>query len=262
MSAIIPENHCDFHGLEAIRITGPDGAQAVVTINGAQVVSWIPAGGREQIFVSRRSAFTPGEPIRGGVPVVFPQFSKRGPLPQHGFARNVPWRAVSTGDSRAIFALEPSAETRSIWPHEFALELAVAIGGATLDMALTVRNPGPEAFSFTAALHTYLFVSDVTKVRLDGLPDVRDLERGLDRVYPDTPRETRLHDGSRVVTIGQRGFRDTVVWNPGREGSASRADMEPLGFMNMLCVEAATVEVPVALDAGNEWSGGQLLRIA
>ncbi len=256
MSAIIPENHCDFHGLEAIRITAPDGAQAVVTLQGAQVVSWIPASGREHIFVSTRSAFTRGEPIRGGVPVVFPQFSKRGPLPQHGFARNHPWRLISSGDSRAVFALEATAETRRIWPHEFALELVVTIGGATLDMKLTVRNPGREAFSFTAALHTYLFVSDVTKVRLDGLPDVKDLDRGLDRVYPDTPRETYLHDGSRVITIAQRGFRDTVVWNPGREGSASRADMEPLGFMNMLCV------VPVVLAAGGEWSGGQVLRTA
>jgi glucose-6-phosphate 1-epimerase len=262
MSAIIPENRFVFHGLEGLCIEASDGARAIVTLGGAQVVSWIPAGGQEQLFVSERSAFTPGLPVRGGIPVVFPQFSNRGPLPKHGFARNQPWRITSMGNSRAVFALDACAETRQLWPHEFALELAVAVEGATLDLQLTVRNPGPASFSFTAALHSYLSVSDATRVRLEGLPGVEHLERGLDRVYPDTPRETRLHDAGRVLTITQREFRDTVVWNPGRERSTSLADMAPLAFMNMLCVEAAAVEAPIELAAGAQWSGGQTLRAA
>ena len=237
-----------------------DGAIAIVTLQGAQVVSWIPAAGREQLFVSQRSAFVAGQAIRGGVPVVFPQFSKRGPLAQHGFARTQAWRVASQRESSAVLTLESSAETRRVWPHGFAVELAVTIGGASLDLQLDVRNTGDDPFSFTAALHTYLFVSDATKVGFEGLPGVTDLATGLDRVYPDAPRETRVHDGIRTVTITQRGFRDTVVWNPGREKSASMADMDPLGFMNMLCVEAATVESPVALAAGAQWTGGQSLQ--
>jgi glucose-6-phosphate 1-epimerase len=262
MSTIIPENCLSFHGLDAIRIQAPDGASAIVTLQGAQVVSWIPAGRREHLFVSERSAFAAGQPVRGGVPVVFPQFSNRGSLPKHGFARNQVWRVMSTGASHAVFALDSSAETRRLWPHEFALELVVTLGPATLDLQLTVRNAGRESFSFAAALHSYLFVSDVTRVRFEGLPDVEHLERGLDRVYPDTPRETRLYDGEHRLAIAQRGFRDTVVWNPGRKLSASLEDMGPLAFMNMLCVEAAAVEVPIELAAGAQWSGGQTLRVA
>jgi glucose-6-phosphate 1-epimerase len=210
--------------------------------------------------VSERSAFTTGEPVRGGVPVVFPQFSERGPLPKHGFARTQRWRVASFGSSRAVFALEPNNETRKLWPHDFACELTVTIGGPTLDLQLLVRNTGHEPFSFTTALHTYFFVSDVTRIRFDGLPGVDHLADGLDRVYPDTPRETRFDDGDRTMKIAQRGFRDTVVWNPGREKCAAMADMEPQGFMNMLCVEAATVEVPVELEIGARWAGGQALH--
>ena len=243
-----------------MRIEAADGASAIVTLQGAQVVSWIPAGGREQLFVSERSAFVAGRPIRGGVPVVFPQFSNRGPLPHHGFARTRVWRVASCRESSAVLVLEHSEETRRLWPHAFAVELTVSIGGPALDLQLLVRNTGDDAFTFTAALHTYLFVSDATKVGFEGLPGVTDLASGLDRVYPDAPGETRVRDGMRTVTIAQRGFRDTVVWNPGREICASKTDLEPLDFMKMLCVEAAAVESPVALAAGAQWTGGQSLR--
>ena len=251
----------DYQGLPSVALESADGGRAIVTLHGAHVVSWA-CGGREQLFMSERSAFSAGQPIRGGIPVVFPQFSSRGPLPHHGLVRTRAWRLTTHDGARAVFALEHSEETRRLWPHAFALELAVTIGGARLDVEFRVHNTGDAPFSFTAALHTYLHVSDATKVRLEGLPGVHNLENGLDRVYADSPRETRLIDGSRVVTITQREFRDTVVWNPGREGSATKTDLAPLAFMSMLCVEAATVESPIKVPAGGRWLGGQSLAVA
>jgi len=251
-----------FHGLEAVEVRSPDGARAVITLQGAQVMSWTLASGQEQLFVSERTPFTNGHPVRGGIPVVFPQFSKRGPLPQHGFARVRPWRMVSNEPGRAVLALEDSGQTRELWPHAFALELHVSIGGERLEVEFRVRNSGDAPFQFTTALHTYFRVSDAMKVAFEGLPDVRDLEKGLDRVYPEAPPETRIIDATRVVTIGQRGFRDTVVWNPGRERTSTMTDMAPLGFMEMLCVEAATVEVPIVLLPGASWSGVQSVTIS
>ena len=32
--------------------------------------------------------------VRGGIPVLFPQFADRGPLKKHGFARDLPWQLV------------------------------------------------------------------------------------------------------------------------------------------------------------------------
>ena len=90
--AMTRTTHC---GLDAVELRASDGASAVVTLHGAQVVSWRAAGtGGEQLYLSPRSAYADGTAIRGGVPVVFPQFSDRGPLVRHGFARSRPWRLL------------------------------------------------------------------------------------------------------------------------------------------------------------------------
>ena len=255
----------EFRGLPAHRWTGPAGASAVAALQGGHLVSWIPAGGSEALFVSERSAFAPGRAIRGGVPVVFPQFGPRGPLAQHGFARTQAWRLVDEEGGRAVFRLGNSAETLDLWPHPFEMDLAIAIGGARLAMELRVRNTGDAAFSFTAALHTYFRIADSTSVRLDGLPPdaCRPLRTAdlLDRIFLAPSPKTRLIDAGRELAIAQEGFRDTVVWNPGRERAAAMADMEPEGYRHMLCVEAASIDPPVVLPAGHEWKGSQAIEV-
>jgi len=269
----------DFHGMPAVGWTGAGGASAIVTLQGAHLVSWIPAGGGESIFVSERSAFEAGRAIRGGVPVVFPQFAERGPLAHHGFARTQPWRFEGERGGRAVFVLESSAETLRLWPHAFALELAIELGGARLGMELRVRNAGSAAFPFNAALHTYLLVSDSANVRLEGLQGARYVDRDaaapgvetregidasqpIDRVYLGARPETRLVDADREIAIAQAGFPDTVVWNPGRERTAAMADMQPEGFRRMLCVEAAAFESPIVLPAGGAWTGSQAIAVS
>ena len=273
----------DFHGLPAVRWRSPGGATAIATLQGAHLVSWIPAGGEECLFLSERSPFTPGRAIRGGIPVVFPQFADRGPLAQHGFARNVPWTFAGVDENgetaSARFVLEASQHTLAAWPHPFRLELVANLGDIRLDLLLRVENPGAEAFSFTAALHTYLRVTDASAARLRGLRFQRYVERGssraemeerdvltaedpIDRVYLATPARLDLGDAHRRFRIEQRGFTDTVVWNPGRERSAQMTDMAPEGYRRMLCVEAAAIEPAVRLAAGAAWTGEQTLAIA
>ncbi|MCH5754687.1 hypothetical protein MMA59_22970, partial [Salmonella enterica] len=66
---------------DVIRLTAPDGATATMSLNGGHLLSWQPAGAPEQLYLSPRSEYASGKKaIRGGVPVIFPQFSDRGPL--------------------------------------------------------------------------------------------------------------------------------------------------------------------------------------
>ena len=231
----------EFHGMPAIRWRSRDGASAIATLQGAHLVSWIPAGGEECLYVSERSPFETGQPIRGGIPVVFPQFSERGPLAKHGFARTQVW---SFDQSRLSLVLESSPQTEALWPGTFRLVLSVSIGGPRLDVELSVANTGKAPFSFMAALHTYLRVSNAAAVRLEGLGEVVTAAEPIDRVFFATPPVTRLEDAGRILHIEQRGFKDTVVWNPGRERTAQMADMPPDGYRQMLCVEAAAIEPP------------------
>ncbi|ATE59846.1 D-hexose-6-phosphate mutarotase [Thauera sinica] len=271
----------DFHGQPALRLATASGAQAVVLLLGAQVVSWTPPGGPERLYLSERAAFDGSAAVRGGVPVCFPQFAARGPLPRHGFVRTMPW-SVETQRTGTDFALATlrctdTEATRALWPHRFALELTVAIEESRLDLELEVVNEDDAPFSFTAALHTYLKVREVEETRIEGLygldyedstdagrlhhdsGDVLLIESETDRIYREVARPLLVREYDRSLGINQEGFHDVVVWNPWEERCAALADMPDRGFRHMLCVEAAAVHAPIELEAGLNWWGRQTL---
>lgn len=269
--------------LPALRIRAADGAAAAISAHGAHVLSWTPRQGGERLYLSGRAESGAGKAIRGGVPVIFPQFAGEGALPKHGFARSRAWTALGTatradGAAEARFALHDDASTRAIWPQAFAAELAVAVLGERLDVTLAVRNTGAEPFAFTAALHTYLRVADVERARLTGLQGLRyrDSAQGnalrteeaerlaiageVDRIYFDARAPLTLDDGGRRLRVAHSGFADVVVWNPGAEKAAALADLDDGGWREMLCVEAAVVGRPVELEPGAGWRGTQTLE--
>ncbi|MGM9483038.1 D-hexose-6-phosphate mutarotase [Roseateles sp. NT4] len=271
----------------SITLQSPDGASAKLSLHGGHLLSWKPAGAPEQLYLSPRSEFAPGKAIRGGVPVCFPQFSDRGSLPKHGFARTLPWELVQQqqgkDDALAVMRLRDSDATRALWPHAFELELSVRIGGRTLDIELACENLGDAPLQFTTALHTYLRVADLDAVSVEGLAGLRywdnikkadalqrmDLlltgENGvldLDRVYFGVKeRPLLVAEDRRQVAFRHQGFDDTVVWNPGPERCAQLPDMPPEGWSEMLCVEAACIGRPIELPAGESWVGRQSLEL-
>jgi glucose-6-phosphate 1-epimerase len=78
----------ELHGQPVIKLQTPEGAVALISLFGAQLLSWTPAGGEDRLYLSPKAIFDGHTAIRGGVPVCFPQFAGEGPLPKHGFARN------------------------------------------------------------------------------------------------------------------------------------------------------------------------------
>ena len=270
-----------FHGYEALRLNGPRGAQAVVSLFGGQVLSWTPSDGRERLYLSERAIFDGREPIRGGIPVCFPQFSSQGGLPKHGFVRCKPWQVTAQrcGDDYALVTLltEDDAATHALWSHSFELELTVMLEADTLDLELGLSNTGEEALSFTGALHTYLQVDAIENVRLSGLcgTNYRDSANGgregreaaeiltfageTDRIFLGASRPLSLNDGAGQLGIAQDGFTDVVVWNPWADKGAALADLSPDGWRRMLCVEAAVAGAPLTVRPGEEWYGRQKL---
>lgn len=269
------------HGLAALRLTAPDGASALVTHHGAHALSWIPAGGDERLYLSETAVYAAGTPIRGGIPVIFPQFGTLGGLARHGFARTMTWKLddqrTGADYSLATWHLDSDAATQALWPHEFRAEITVSVGGNQLDVELAIENTGARPFDFTAALHTYLRVREIEHARLTGLlhAEYRDQLAGgavrtetretitfdgpVDRNYLDVPPRLVLGESGRQLLIEASGFPDVVVWNPWDTGNARIKDMPALGFRRMLCVEAAAVGMPIVLEPGAAWSGRQTL---
>jgi glucose-6-phosphate 1-epimerase len=163
----------EFHGLAALRLNGPGGSSATISLFGGQVLSWVTPDGREHLFLSERAVFDGSVAIRGGIPVCWPQFGRQGGLPAHGLVRTRSWSvgAQRCDDDYALATLEiaDDAETRTLWPHPFRLELTVMLERDRLDLELGVVNPGGAELSFTGALHTYLRVTQVEDVALEGL---------------------------------------------------------------------------------------------
>ena len=162
-----------------ISLRAEDGATAEIRRHGAHVTSWRPApGNEERLFLSSTSEFGAGTAIRGGMPVVFPQFGPNGPLPQHGFARRATWGMggigrASNGMAEADFVLRDSPETRAVWNGAFMAVTTVRVVADQLAITFAVENLGDTPFDFTAALHTYLRVRDVDDVNIAGLQGAR-----------------------------------------------------------------------------------------
>ena len=271
----------DFHGQPALRLHGPQGSEATVSLFGAQVLSWRTPDGRERLYLSEQAHFDGASAIRGGVPVCFPQFGTLGPLPRHGLVRTRAWSVASerSGDDYALLTLacNDDADSRALWPHAFGLELTVMLEADRLDLELCVTNPGERSFDFTAALHTYLRVVQVEDVAVEGLygHHYRDalagdavqrdsgtelcLEGATDRIYRQIRRPQLLRAGNLSLGLQQQGFPDTVLWNPWATGCAATPDLPADDWRHFLCIEAAAADTVQTLAAGEEWYGRQTL---
>lgn len=256
-------------GLPKLLITSP-ASSAEIYLHGAHVTQFTPNGQPPLLFMSRKSYFQDGKPIRGGVPLIFPWFGPNTAdpkLPAHGFVRTRQWKLESVQrvedgvDVR--LGLTPDASTREVWPREFALSFVVSVGTA-LRMSLTVQNTGDKPFRYEEAMHTYLAVSDVRNVSINGLQgrdfiDKMDhashktqlqspfgISGETDRVYLNTADTVLVTDpagspakGPRVIAVSKQGSSSTVVWNPWIAKAAAMPDFGDDEWPGMLCIETA-----------------------
>lgn len=271
-----------WRGLDCTRIDLPNGDSLRVADFGAQVLSW-QARGQERMFLSERAVLDGSAAIRGGVPVCFPQFNQRGPLPKHGLARRTRWQwlgAQMQGDAiTARWLWNASAPLHADFPHGLRTELVVTLSPDTLRIALSATNTGSTACAFTGALHTYLAVQGADMAALHGLdgvalwdavksfsPAVQQgavaLGEEIDRVYARVDHPLELRDAAGTLRISQdTAWPETVVWNPGPALCTTLPDMQAADWMHMLCVEAAAINQPVALHPGQQWQGAQILQV-
>lgn len=105
--------------------------RAAVTLQGAHLVAWQPAGEQPVLWLSEKSAFQEGVAIRGGVPICWPWFGKIA-TPNHGFARILPWELSDHSEDdqqvQLTFTLRDSTQTEPFFPHPFTLKAHFTLG--------------------------------------------------------------------------------------------------------------------------------------
>jgi glucose-6-phosphate 1-epimerase len=269
---------------EGMLVSAENGAKTFVSRVEGHVCSWQTADGIERLYLSPMPRLKDAA-IRGGVPIIFPQFAGRGPLPMHGFARTLSWSGgtvvyLPSGDGRLTLMLVDSPATMALWPHEFRLEVAITVGGTALSLELLVLNSGVAPFEFFTALHTYLrtwgnapHVRGVQGFRfIDGrdggciktaLRDRLEIDRAIENYYySGGTMPVSLVQEESSVTMTQQGFSETVIWNPGHENPDSFPDLPHDGYKHFICIESAWIDHPISLMPGECWRGAQRLEVS
>lgn len=264
-------------GLKKVSLQHKSGASAEVYLWGATLTSYRSPCGKEHIFVSPGAIWDGKKAIRGGVPVVFPQFGQPDKaMAQHGFARSTEWSLTAFYDSEdsvcATFSMKDTEATLEKWPHAFVLDYLVKLTADSLTMRLRVTNSGDADFNFQALLHTYFKIPDVAQAAVCGLKGLSYIDKVsggdtkteseekvvlpdfTDRVYinpSEAAGEVKItgEADSLLYTVvnaatTQDGTSkptpcDVVVWNP-YEG-ASPGDLPPPAYKDFVCVEPLLV---------------------
>ena len=237
---------------------------AEIYLLGAHVTQFKKKDGPPVLFLSQCSRFVEGQPIRGGIPVVFPWFGSREGLGHHGFARNKTWevkesRIAPDGTVSVRFGL-PDCPEAAAFPA-FSAEYLVTVNQA-LNLQLTVTNKSKDMeFTFENCLHTYFEVGDATAISIRGLKgatyqdkmasflektetsDALRISSEVDRIYQNATGTVEILDPrfGRCIRIEKQGSASTVVWNPWIAKSRQMPDFGDEEYERMVCVESGNV---------------------
>lgn len=160
-------------GNGTVQASLPSGDFVNVYLHGATITSWKASDGDDKILLSTASALDGSAAIRGGIPVVFPNFGsapknhQTSELPSHGFARNSTWSFSGSeleDDGAGVvltFTLNStqlSASYQEAWPYSAELTYTVNLTQDNLAVHFSVENTDTTDIDFQFLLHTYLSV--------------------------------------------------------------------------------------------------------
>lgn len=254
-------------GLPCLEISTPY-SSGEIYLQGATITHFQKHGEEPLLFVSEASKWQAKEPIRGGVPVIFPWFGPKEGHPAHGFARTSLWQVreiITLPDESICIRLVLPVNAADDLATSFDLEYFVTFG-QTLGMEMLVRNQSGSQLPCEVCLHTYFNIGDVHQVSVSGLqgaqfidkvdgftkktendPEIR-ITGETDRVYLSTTATTEIMDPvlKRRIQVAKDGSQSTVVWNPWIAKSRKMSDFGNEEYLRMICVESGNV-------ADNAW---------
>ena len=271
-------------------IVASDGAKATVHSQGGHVTSWVGSAGDERLYMSPNAVYQSGKALRGGVPVIFPQFSDMGDGPTHGVARSRQWSRVDDGltAGKGVFEIHICKNDPQFVGYECRLLLTVTVSDAVLRLTARVDSTtadGTTAKDFGFAFHTYFGISDVANVTLGGFEDgmtyadnLKDraivsaaeakaftaIDGEVDRIYTGVQKPLTIRDKGlgRDLVVGGAGLHDVVLWNPWIEKNARLSDLpQPDGYRGFVCIEHGSLLPRVAFPKpGEAWEGSQIVE--
>jgi glucose-6-phosphate 1-epimerase len=237
---------------------------AEIYLHGAHVTRFKKKDEAPLLFISQCSRFEQGQPIRGGIPIIFPWFGQREGMGQHGFARVKAWElkefAPAPDGSVTVRLRLPDCPEASSFPA-FTADYVVTVN-ESLTLQLIISNQSHnEELAFEDCLHTYFETGEIEGVSIAGLKGVSYLDKvagfaqktetddairiasEVDRIYMNTTGAVEIQDAyqGRKILVEKSGSRSTVVWNPWAAKAQQMPDFGNEEFEHMVCVESGNV---------------------
>lgn len=226
--------------LDLLEINHPK-VKAKLALQGAQLLSWQPAGFDDVLWLSEVEPFEAGKAIRGGVPICYPWFGGV-KQPAHGTARIRVWQLTKADVLSESVELELRLENEA--------KLAISLGQqCSLRFTHLASEPAQ------AALHSYFRVADIRQIAIENLPEScfdsvsqshqavtnpRRFASLVDEIYSENELPTQIIDplAQRKICIEHQNASEIVVWNPWHK---TMSGMSEIGYQTMVCVETARI---------------------
>ena len=213
----------------------------IVPERGGLITEW-RCKGREILYFDLERFRQQEKSIRGGIPILFPICGNLAggrlpraegdfPLSQHGFARDTAWRINSIKDSNGfVLTMKDDRSTRAVYPYFFLVNMEVRLLENIIDFRIKIVNQSEDQMPFSFGLHPYFNVTDLTKIKIEGLcqtctnhltmneaktdQQIDSLSEGIDFLTGPSKSVTLLDllSSKRLQLIYEAPMDLTVVW--------------------------------------------------
>lgn len=201
--------------MKSIVITD-ESIRAVILPDFGGIVSHLQINGTEVLRMDEELLGV-ANTLSGGIPVLFPFVSgtpgneaifcgQNCTMPNHGFAKDLPFDVIRAEPGLCELSLTSSAVTRHYYPFDFELRLIYEAADGGLHTTMTVQNTGCSEMPFAAGFHPYFLTPDRTKTHFSfGLTEYWNY---LASDADGNPLHGMLTDELRLWED-----HDTVFWN-------------------------------------------------
>lgn len=201
-----------------------------VSLDGARILSWKDANGKELFFMPAKQWSPDGDWSHGGTSICWPWFGRKGTEQSliHGFARNRRFtlrdRKTVPGGESVTLGLKVLKSDSAYFPYEADLEVTVSLTDR-LALKLKTTNLGKEPFEIAEGFQTYFPVADYGKIVFCGVESNEfDLVDGMDKAFKRLTGDFGFKDAAsgREFKLNASGNTGLVVWTPGTVEPANR----------------------------------------
>ncbi len=214
---------------------------------GGVITNWVSEN-NEIIYLDEKRFLDRGKSIRGGIPILFPicgnlnisnsLFGKKYlQLPQHGFARDLPWQySLNKKEKSLSLVLQDSEITKQYYPFDFEVRIEVTLKINCLEFKIHIENKTNSEMPINFGLHPYFNISDFKNldfldyplncqdqkrnILINTLEDLKNIHNGIDLLmYSSGKSSFRDNIFKRQVTLNHPyPFDLAVIWsNPPRQ---------------------------------------------